>query len=361
LRKQIRVRSERDLTRAIVETSQVARSSGFDAAKVSKLATATSELARNILKYAGSGEIRIQAVDDGPSHGIEIVARDRGPGITDVEAALQDHYSSSGTLGLGLPGVRRMMDEFAIETEVGRGTTITILAWQAKPRTLLSQALQEGATRRELERSLSVRDQSEARQVNVGPEFDLAYVIRPYQGELVSGDEVYVERRSDRLLVALIDALGHGTSANRAARHAKAVMRENCTASVVALMRTLHDALSSTVGAAISICEINVLTYTGQYCSVGNTVGRILGPRDVRLHSVAGIVGSNLRTPVQDRFSLNTKDVLVLYSDGISDRFGKDDYPQLGYQHSKAIVGNVLQRFGKQHDDASCVALRRLA
>jgi serine phosphatase RsbU (regulator of sigma subunit) len=138
-------------------------------------------------------------------------------------------------------------------------------------------------------------------------------------------------------------------------------MRENRTASVVTLMRTLHDALSSTVGAAISLCEINVPTYTGQYCSVGNTVGRILGPRDVRLHSVAGIVGSNLRTPVQDRFSLNTKDVLVLYSDGISDRFGKDDYPQLGYQHSKTIVGNVLERFGKQHDDASCVALRRLS
>ena len=129
LTKQIRVTCEGDITRAIVEASQVARSLGFDAPDINKIATATSELARNIIKYAGIGEVLIHETANDRGAGIEIVVRDRGPGIADVETAMRDHYSSSGTLGLGLPGVRRMMDDFEIETEVGRGTKVTIRAW----------------------------------------------------------------------------------------------------------------------------------------------------------------------------------------------------------------------------------------
>ena len=106
LTRQIRVRVEGDITRAIVETSQVARSLGFDAPAVNKIATATSELARNIIKYAGMGEILIREAADDRGVGIEIVARDRGPGIADVDTAMEDHFSSGGTLGLGLLPLR---------------------------------------------------------------------------------------------------------------------------------------------------------------------------------------------------------------------------------------------------------------
>ena len=93
------------------------------------IATAVSELVRNILKYAGSGEIRLRRVKEKAGRGVEIEAVDHGPGISDCEAAMQDHFSSSGTLGLGLPGVKRMMDEFSLESAPGEGTRVTARKW----------------------------------------------------------------------------------------------------------------------------------------------------------------------------------------------------------------------------------------
>ncbi|MHC5027420.1 MAG: anti-sigma regulatory factor [Planctomycetota bacterium] len=255
LTKQIRVTCEGDITRAIVEASQVARSLGFDAPDINKIATATSELARNIIKYAGMGEVLIHETANDQGAGIEIVVRDRGPGIADVETAMRDHYSSSGTLGLGLPGVRRMMDDFEIETEVGQGTKVTIRAWQARASRVLHPRLVEAAERSEGERSFDALGHPRARVVDLGPEVDCAYVIRPCRGELVSGDDVYIARSGDHLLIALIDALGHGPQASRAARLAKTVLRETPKASVMTLMQALDEALAATVGAAASICE----------------------------------------------------------------------------------------------------------
>ena len=102
---------------------------GFDEVVSQMIATAVSELAHNIVKYAGGGEIRMDRIDSGSQAGIEVVARDRGPGIENIEKAMTDHYSSGNTLGLGLPGVKRMMDEFELDTEPGRGTTVTIRKW----------------------------------------------------------------------------------------------------------------------------------------------------------------------------------------------------------------------------------------
>ncbi len=93
------------------------------------IATAVSELARNILKYADSGEIRLRVVAKGFRRGIEVVAEDRGPGISNPDEALKDHFSSSGTLGLGLPGVKRMMDEFQLESAPQQGTRVTVRKW----------------------------------------------------------------------------------------------------------------------------------------------------------------------------------------------------------------------------------------
>ena len=93
------------------------------------LGAGVAELGRNILTYAGSGEIVLRPAHAGSRRGISVVARDRGPGIPDVPLALQDGYSTSNSLGLGLPGTRRLMDEFAIDSAVGRGTTVTAKKW----------------------------------------------------------------------------------------------------------------------------------------------------------------------------------------------------------------------------------------
>ena len=102
---------------------------GFSDTDLTLIATAISELARNIVLYAKSGEIALKAVQQGDKRGIAVTAVDDGPGIPDISRALQDGYSTSRSLGLGLPGVRRLMDEFEITSEVSRGTTVTVKKW----------------------------------------------------------------------------------------------------------------------------------------------------------------------------------------------------------------------------------------
>jgi serine/threonine-protein kinase RsbT len=102
---------------------------GFSSADQTLIATAISEMARNILVYAKSGEILLRTEQDGRP-GIAIIARDEGPGIPDIERALQNGYSTSGSLGVGLPGTKRIMDEFTIISEVGKGTTVTMKKWK---------------------------------------------------------------------------------------------------------------------------------------------------------------------------------------------------------------------------------------
>ena len=124
-----KVESEIDVRRAVLESTRSAQLAGFDEGPSRMIATAVSELVRNILKYAGSGEFRLRRIEGPGRRGIEIEVSDNGPGIPDLDAAMSDHYSSSGTLGLGLPGVKRMMDEFSIESSPGQGTRVTARKW----------------------------------------------------------------------------------------------------------------------------------------------------------------------------------------------------------------------------------------
>jgi len=96
---------------------------------IAKILTTTSELARNILKYADHGKVCIEKKSKAFKEGIEVITSDRGPGIKDIDKALSDNYSSGGTLGMGLPGVKRMMDEFKIESNLGEGTVVKAILW----------------------------------------------------------------------------------------------------------------------------------------------------------------------------------------------------------------------------------------
>lgn len=126
----LRIAAEHDVARSLLEAGKYAEALGLDEQAKRKVVTAVSEIVRNIIKYAGSGEISIRAIEDGPRIGMEVEARDRGPGIVDLDEAMQDHYSSGGTLGLGLPGVKRMMDQLEIDTAPGKGTRVTIRKWR---------------------------------------------------------------------------------------------------------------------------------------------------------------------------------------------------------------------------------------
>ncbi|MGQ9547290.1 MAG: anti-sigma regulatory factor [Roseiflexus sp.] len=126
------VTREVDVYVAMGRARDMASALGFDDIDRTRIEIAVLELTRNILTHAGSGELAIELVQDGERRGIAIEARDQGPGIADITLALRDGYSTAQTLGAGLPGVRRLMDEFHIESKVGLGTRVRAVKWPGK-------------------------------------------------------------------------------------------------------------------------------------------------------------------------------------------------------------------------------------
>jgi len=127
----IAIRADPDIVAARQAARELAGRAGFRGTDLTLLATAVSEVARNVVRFAEVGEVTVELLER-PRRGIRVVARDTGPGIADVARALEDGYSTYGGLGLGLPGARRLMDEFDIVTEVGRGTTVSMTKWYDK-------------------------------------------------------------------------------------------------------------------------------------------------------------------------------------------------------------------------------------
>jgi serine/threonine-protein kinase RsbT len=125
----IRVKGDADVVRARKSARELAAKLGFSRIELTLIATAVSEITRNIVRFAGNGEVHIELVDE-PRPGIRIVARDTGPGIADVDQAVSDGYSTYDGLGLGLPGARRLMDQFSITSEIKVGTTVTMTKWR---------------------------------------------------------------------------------------------------------------------------------------------------------------------------------------------------------------------------------------
>jgi serine/threonine-protein kinase RsbT len=127
---EVAISSDQDIVLARQKGRVMAIELGFSSGDATLIATAISELARNILSYARRGEITLKIVHAASRQGISIIASDSGPGIRDIRQAMRDGFSTSGSLGLGLPGVRRLMDEFEIASEPGRGTIVTVKKWK---------------------------------------------------------------------------------------------------------------------------------------------------------------------------------------------------------------------------------------
>jgi len=125
------INSERDIVVARQKGRAMATEFGFSIGNATLIATTISELARNIISYAGKGEILMSVVRDSDRTGIIIVASDNGPGIADISLAMRDGFSTSGSLGIGLPGARRLMDEFNIESQLGHGTIVKVTKWKS--------------------------------------------------------------------------------------------------------------------------------------------------------------------------------------------------------------------------------------
>ena len=126
----IPIKAEVDVVTARQRARVLVSGLRFSISDLTLIATAISEVARNIVTYAGRGEIVLRIVQRGPRRGLLVIARDQGPGIADIARAMEDGYSTSRSLGLGLPGSKRLMDEFELASELGKGTEVTMTKWE---------------------------------------------------------------------------------------------------------------------------------------------------------------------------------------------------------------------------------------
>ncbi len=159
-------------------------------------------------------------------------------------------------------------------------------------------------------------------------------------------------------LAAIVDGLGHGEPAHDVARKAVAFIRQAATSDVASLMARLGAHLDGTIGAAVGLCYVDPEAGALSYVSVGNTVLRRFGSAEMRLASQDGVVGVRMRTPRTQRATLEDGDIVLMHTDGVSERFELSDYPQMMGHCADTIARIVVRRFGKQYDDAGCVALR---
>jgi hypothetical protein len=186
--------------------------------------------------------------------------------------------------------------------------------------------------------------------------------VRPCDGERQSGDAAFVQFQDDGVLIALVDVLGHGKAA-----HALAVslteklynwLREVRKPSPDLALAALHEAARGTRGAVASVAWIDVTTLEGNVTGIGNVRCRLFGSVAKTIKFDDGLLGFRVRSRMPVPLALMPADVLLLFSDGVSERFDASQYPTLTLDPAPTIAFNIVQRFGKGRDDASCAVLR---
>jgi phosphoserine phosphatase RsbX len=327
--RRIALASDTDLVLARRKGRELAIELGFSQVDATLIATAISELARNILAYAGAGEIALSTVHDRERDGVTVIALDSGPGIVDVEAALQEGFSTMGGLGMGLPGARRLMDDFEIESEVGGGTRVSMTKW--KP---------------------SFRH---------GPILEWGVAAWSLPGQKESGDLAVVKPFRHGALAAAIDGLGHGIEAARAARIAGDVLEEFAGEPVDRLVQRSHRALHGTRGAVMSLACFDARAGTMSWLGVGNVEAvlvRAVGTPSAPGYPMllrAGIVGYRLPPLTPTLHPVRRGDMLVFATDGIRSGFAETN--RLVGRPAE-IANRILTSANKGTDDALVLVSR---
>ena len=186
--------------------------------------------------------------------------------------------------------------------------------------------------------------------------------VRPCDGETLSGDVVLVQPQGDGVFAVVIDVLGHGPDAHRLGVQLIAALSgwlpEAAPPAPEGALAVLHESARGTRGAAAAVAWLDTRTLEGWVAGVGNVRCRLFGAETRTFEFGEGVLGQRVRTPRSASFALRPTDVVILFSDGVAGRFRNDDYPSLGLDPAPAIAFNVVSRFGKGIDDASCAVMR---
>lgn len=310
------------------QVAQITLSTGFDETRAGEVAIAVTELATNVLKHGGGGEVLARAMEQNGARGVEVLALDRGHGITNVAQSMRDGFSTKGSAGTGLGAIARMSDEMQVFTASGQGTAVLARFWVGDRRPP-TDSITVGA-------------------VNV-----------PLRGQPVSGDALAVERRPGRTLILVTDGLGHGIHAAEAAREAVRVFREQADREPAVILQRIHAALRHTRGAAAAIAAIEPARGALRYAGVGNIAGRIMRPGGQQgLISQAGTLGAEARSFTEFSYMWpGPQGMLIMHSDGVNGRWLLDQ-PGLAARDPSLIASVIYRDHSRGRDDATVVVAR---
>ncbi len=303
-----------------------ARELGFDEARAGTVALVASELATNLALHASDGEMLISELS-GVEPAVELLAIDRGPGMSDVGRAMEDGYSTSGTLGHGLGSVARQSDDFEVFSRQPGGTV-------AMAR--ISRRTGTGTPR---------------------PAFKFAGVSVAHRGEQVCGDDWAANWRNTQGELLVADGLGHGIAAAEAAGEATRIFRGSRNGSAPALVDELHRALRHTRGAAVAVASLDLELEIVKFAGLGNIGASIVTPERKRVNLVSqnGTAGHVARRVTEFSYPFRAGSVLVMFSDGLGSSWDPAAYPGLWSRDPALIAGVLYRDFSRRRDDVTVV------
>ena len=305
---------------------------GFSGTASEEIALVVAELASNLVKHAGRGALSLRPLHRGERRGIEVAAQDSGPGMSDVERAFADGYSTSGTLGYGLGTVNRLMDEMDVSSAPGSGTKVVCRRW--------------------------VRPAGESLAAHV---WDVGVVTRSLRFAPENGDAFIIKEWDGKLLVGLVDGLGHGELAQQAAVAAQQYVQAHYDQPLDKIFAGTSRACQATRGVVMALAHFPSRERM-VFASLGNVEARTsCGLRRMPLPVQRGILGTREAQICVQEFTWNADWALVLHTDGLRTHWNWDDFPGLEREGAQLIAAKLMHKLASGADDATVLAVRSQA
>jgi anti-sigma regulatory factor (Ser/Thr protein kinase) len=325
---EITVTRELDCATAQQSAHRMALTIGFSGDAAHEITLVVAELASNLVKHARNGCLTLRPVKNAHRAGIEVEAADEGPGISDVERSMTDGYSTCGTLGYGMGTINRLADEMDISSAYGSGTRIVCRRW-------IRPALEPCAPRA----------------------WDIGVSTRAQASTGENGDAFIVKESHRELLVGLIDGLGHGEFAQRAALEAQRYVQTHFDQSLDKLFLGAGRACRATRGVVMALARLHSDGRLS-FASVGNIEARARGPKErMPLVVQRGVLGSGeVRVQVQN-FPWDPRWLLVLHTDGLRTSWQWEDFPMIDHDPVQRIAMKLMRKLDLENDDATVLAV----
>lgn len=291
-----------------------------DETRLGRIAIVAQEMAFNLVRHAGHGQLLCTL--DG--HVLDVLAVDKGPGMSNIDRCLSDNYSTGGTMGAGLGAIRRQSDVFDIYSRPGDGTVVLA--------------------------RFQLGSHSDSRPALI---FGAVSTAHPHEDMCGDGWAVL----GNRLMVC--DGLGHGPHAEAASLRAREIFAAGADRYPLhTLMENLHHALMSTRGAAISLAELDVERRQVSFCGIGNVAGRLVGTETRSLISNNGTVGYKIGRVQTFTYPWTPGALLIVNSDGLTSKLGLQNYPGSVARHPAVIAALLHRDYRRHNDDATVLVLK---